>query len=100
LKRITNPKRVFKDHYTSTTYADVIKKAIKKANRSLPKDQQIPHWTPYQLRHAGVTKLVFENNGGCNIARAVAGQKSIDITQGYNHADLEIAIEQAKKRGK
>jgi len=33
-----------------------------------------------------------------DVARAVAGQKSIGITQIYNHADLKIAIEQAKKR--
>jgi integrase len=88
-----------KEYYTPQTYARAIKTAIKRANRSLPEDQQIPHWTPYQLRHAGVTELVLENDGDREIARAVAGQKSITITQGYNHADLKIAIEQAKKRG-
>jgi site-specific recombinase XerD len=66
----------------------------------LPQDQQIPHWFPYQLRHAGVTELVAEHDGNLDVARAVAGQKSISITQGYNHADLKIAIEQAKKRGR
>jgi hypothetical protein len=34
------------------------------------------------------------------IARAVAGQRSVAVTQGYNHADLDIAVEQAKKREK
>jgi hypothetical protein len=43
--------------------------------------------------------LIAEHDGDRDIARAVAGQKSINITQGYNHADLRIAIEQAKKRG-
>ena len=94
------PTRVTNEHYESTTYARSIKRAIKRANRSLPKDQQIPHWTPYQLRHAGVTELILENDGDRDIARAVAGQKTISITQGYNHADLKIAIEQAKKRTK
>jgi site-specific recombinase XerD len=85
--------------YTSKPYRNAVARAIRKANRSLPKEQQIPHWFPYQLRHAGVTELTFENDGDLNIARAVAGQKTISVTQGYNHADLKIAIEQAKKRG-
>jgi site-specific recombinase XerD len=85
--------------YTSKMYRRLIEVSIQKANRSLPKKQQIPHWTPYQLRHAGVTKLILKNDGDRDIARAVAGQKSIGVTQGYNHADLKIAIEQAKKRG-
>ena len=43
--------------------------------------------------------MTYENDGNLDVARAVAGQKSIGVTQRYNHADLEIAIEQAKKRG-
>ena len=93
-----NPKRDDREHYDSQSYARSIKRAIAIANRSLSDDQQIPHWTPYQLRHAGVTELTFENEGNLDIARAVAGQKSIGVTQRYNHADLEIAVEQAKKR--
>jgi len=85
--------------YTSKPYRSAVARGIKKANRRLPKDQRIPHWFPYQLRHAGVTELVAENDGDLNVARAVAGQKSINVTHGYNHADLKIAIEQAKKRG-
>ena len=77
-----------------------MRRAIERANRSLPKEQQILHWTPYQLRHAGVTELILENDGDRDVARAVAGQKSIAVTQDYNHADLKIAIEQAKKRAK
>jgi len=84
--------------YTADTYRGAVSRAIMQANRSLPQDQQIPHWTPYQLRHAGVTELVAENDGDLGVARAVAGQKSINVTQRYNHADLKIAIEQAKKR--
>ena len=98
-ERAANPKRKDNEHYSSRSYARSIERAIISANRLLPKDQQIPHWFPYQLRHAGVTELVAENDGDLNVARAVAGQKSISVTQGYNHADLRIAIEQAKKRG-
>jgi integrase len=87
-------------HYDSELYRGAVARAIVRANRSLPENQKIPHWTPYQLRHAGVTELVAENDGNLDVARAVAGQKTIDITQRYNHADLRIAIEQAKKRSK
>jgi integrase len=94
-----NPKRRDHEHYSSRSYARSIERAIQKANRLLPLEQQIPHWFPYQLRHAGVTELVAEHDGNLDVARAVAGQKSISVTQGYNHADLKVAIEQAKKRG-
>lgn len=84
--------------YDPELYRGAVARAIEKANRSLPDDQKIPHWTPYQLRHAGITELVEENDGNRDIARAVAGQKTIEVTQGYNHADLKIAVAQAKKR--
>ena len=86
--------------YTSKSYRGAIARTIEQANQSLLPEQQIPHWTPYQLRHAGVSELVAEHDGDREIARAVAGQKSIAVTQDYNHADLKIAIKQAKKRGK
>jgi hypothetical protein len=37
--------------------------------------------------------------GSLDIARAFAGQKSINTTLIYSHADLKISIEQAIKRG-
>ena len=96
--RAKNPKRSDREHYKSETYAQSIKRAVIIANRSRPPNQRIPHWTPYQLRHSGVTELTYENDGNLDVARAVVGQKNIGITQMYNHADLRIAIEQAKKR--
>ena len=98
--RRTKSRRKDREHYDSASYARSIRESIITANSHLPEDQQIPHWFPYQLRHAGVTELILENDGARDIARAVAGQKSISITQDYNHADLKIAIEQAKKRAK
>ena len=85
---------------TSKSYRGAIARTIEQANQSLLPEQQSPHWTPYQLRHAGVSELVAEHDGDREIARAVAGQKSIAVTQDYNHADLKIAIKQAKKRSK
>jgi len=37
---------------------------------------------------------------GIDTARAVAGQKSISVTLGYNHADVLIAINQAVARSR
>ncbi|MDR1269041.1 MAG: hypothetical protein LBK82_05920 [Planctomycetaceae bacterium] len=48
--------RTPKEFYTTDSYGKVIKESIIKANRTLPEDEKIPHWTPYQLRHASVTE--------------------------------------------
>jgi glyceraldehyde-3-phosphate dehydrogenase/erythrose-4-phosphate dehydrogenase len=37
---------------------------------------------------------------GKEIARAVAGQKSIKVTGIYDHSDVKIAVKIAKKRSK
>jgi len=50
-----------------------------------------------QLRHAAITAII-RATGNVDVARAVAGQKSLEVTMGYNHADDQIAIEQAKQR--
>ena len=62
--------------------------------------KKIQYWTPYQLRHAAVTELAGTSGAGLDMARAVAGPKSLNTTQGYNHADADekIAIKAAKNR--
>jgi integrase len=96
-KSTKNPKRKDRDSYDKNSYCRAIKRTIDAANKRLPDNEQIPHWTPYQLRHAAITDIV-QQTGSLDTARAVAGQKSISVTQGYNHADLKIAVEQAVKR--
>ena len=95
-----SPKSRVREFYDSSSYRQSITYGIDAANKTLPDGEKIPKWTPYQLRHAAVTEITLENDGNLDVARAVAGQKSIAVTQTYNHADLKIAIEQAKKRGK
>ena len=92
-----NPKQKVGDFYTAESYGRSIKKSIRVVNKRLPDDEQIPHWTPYQLRHAAITEII-KTTGSVDIARAVAGQKHLATTQGYDHADEQIAVEQAKKR--
>lgn len=72
--------------------------SIKNANKELEQGDKIQHWTPYQLRHAAATEL--SETSGLDVARAVLGQKTINVTQMYNHADKKIAMEAAKKRSK
>ena len=92
-----NPKRKVKDFYTTASYGKSVTKAIERANKRLPDGENIPHWTVYQLRHAAISEIV-KRTGSVDIARAVAGQKSITVTLGYNHADDEIAEQEAKMR--
>jgi Site-specific recombinase XerD len=95
-KRIVNPKQKFREFYTSESYGKSIKNAMKTANKYLPVGEKLVHWTPYQLRHTAITELVRTN--GMDVARAVAGQKSISVTMGYAHADTEIAVKAVTKQ--
>jgi integrase len=94
-----NPKRKDRDHYDRNSYGHAIKRMITIANKSLPEGEKIPHWFPYQLRHTAITNIVLQT-GSLDIARAAAGQKTISVTQDYNHADVKIAIEQAVQRSR
>ena len=96
-KNAKKSRRKDRDCYDRNSYCRAIKRTINAANKCLPENEQIPHWTPYQLRHAAITDIV-QQTGSLDTARAVAGQKSISVTQGYNHADVKIAVEQAVKR--
>ena len=90
-------RRKDRDCYDRNSYCRAIKRAIDAANKHLPDNEKIPTWTPYQLRHAAITDIALQTKS-LDVARAVAGQKSISVTQGYNHADVKIAVEQAAKR--
>ena len=81
--RQTRNKRGSWNPYDSSSYRNSITYGIDAANKTLPDEEKIPHWTPYQLRHAAVTEITLENDGNLDVARAVAGQKSIAVTQTY-----------------
>ena len=89
------PKRQ-RTHYTKRAYHKVVSQSIQIANRNLPDGEKIPHWNPGMIRHTGISPLTLHK--GLDAARAVAGQKTISVTQGYNHADVQIAIKQAIER--
>jgi integrase len=74
------------EFYDRNSYRVAILNAIKKGNKILPKDQQIPHWSPYQLRHANATATELEH--GLDEAQAQLGHTSADMTKRYSKAQL------------
>lgn len=95
---IKKPKQKFNSHYTTETYRQAIKYATIKANKYRPDDtNEIPQWTPNQLRHSFITNTIRET-GSIDKARAAAGQKTTSITLGYNHSDAIVSAELAATR--
>lgn len=97
-QRTARPKRNVRDGYDSESYAQNLKRTLDRHNATAVEDQRIPLWTPYQLRHAAVTEIAATE--GLDTARAVAGQKTINVTQRYNHSDVQVAIRHAEKRSR
>ena len=62
-----NPKRKDRNNYDKNSYNRAIQRTINAANKHLPESEKIPLWTPYQLRHAGITDLTLQS--GIDVAR-------------------------------
>ena len=82
--------------YDKHTYRQAITHAIKKANRHLTDGEKIPHWTPYQLRHAAGTAA--ENEGTLDDAQALLGHRTPDTTRRYAHSQQAKAESLARNR--
>jgi len=82
--------------YDRNSYRVAVLHAITKGNKTLPPDQQIPKWSPYQLRHAQATDL--EKREGLDVAQAVLRHTTANTTKRYAHGQLAIAEDVAKKR--
>ena len=93
--RAANPKQ-YCEFYDDSSYRNAIEYAIEKANRQLPPDEQIPHWTPYQIRHTAGT--VTSRTEGREKAQALLGHATIETTNIYDHSDLWIREELARKQ--
>jgi integrase len=62
-----------------------LKATILKANLGLPSDQQIPHWTLYQLRHRYLTEMTERYDE--NIAALLAGHSDPKMVRRiYDHS--------------
>jgi integrase len=81
------------DFYDANSYRKAIAYAIKKGNKA---GVEIPHWTPYQLRHNGGTYT--EKTYGLDAAQAQLGHTSANMTKRYAHGRLAITEKLAQKR--
>jgi integrase len=95
-ERMKNPKLKIGKNYTKDSYNRAIHRAIDKANAELPNEQQIPYWTPYQLRHTATTETVLAE--GIEAAQKQAGHSSAAVTRIYDHSDTEYLVRLAKNR--
>ena len=87
----------FNDQYDAHGLRLAVERATRRANRDrtekgLPK---LPHWTPYQLRHAGATTIALAGNE--EDARTLLGHSSRATTQRYLHAEVERAKNASKR---
>ena len=67
--------------YKSTSYGRAITRAAKRAN--------VPHWSPYQLRHLFATEV--RHALGLEAAQTALGHKNADVTQIYAERDETLA---------
>ena len=90
-----NP-RTYNEFYDRNSYKNAIAYAIQKGNKVLSDDEKIPHWTPYQLRHAAGTAM--EDEAGLDEAQALLDHSSAQTTKRYAHARLKKLKELARNR--
>ena len=103
---VFSPRQSMKEHgvqrddvgefYDKDSYRHAVKYAIEKGNKAGAK---IPHWTPYQLRHAAATELTERIALGREAAREKLGHTKSEITKRYTAgAELTVAEEMARNR--
>ena len=86
----------YREFYNKNSYRQAVEYAIQKGNKTLPEDQQIPYWTPYQLRRATATFIELEN--GLDEAQAQLGHRTADMTRRYSKAQLRMREQLARDR--
>jgi len=84
-ERATKPTR-YNEFYGIYSYRQAIEHAITKGNKVLPVDEQIPHWYPYQLRHAAATAAELAHSDAD--AQALLGHRTVNMTKRYSKAQL------------
>ena len=92
-----NPKKAKRDRFDTASYRRAIKYGIKKANKTLETDDQLPNWYPLQLRHSRATEL--NELYGIEAAAVSLGHAHADVTKVYAERNLKLAIDVAKKTG-
>jgi len=86
----------YSEFYNRDSYRNAISHAIAKGNKALPDSEQIPHWFPYQLRHAAATDA--ENAHGDESAQALLGHQTVNMTKRYSKTQLTKRETMARNR--
>jgi len=86
------------DFYDRYSYRVAVLRAIEKRNRQLPVEQQIPKWTPYELRHSAASAISVELSG--EAAMTQLGHTSSTTTAIYLHREIEKLTKLAVAREK
>ena len=81
------------EFYDSNTYREAIENAIKAANKA---GENVPHWTPYQLRHTAGTET--SRTLGRDKAQVLLTHKSSAMTARYDHSQVAVLKELARNR--
>ena len=96
---VDKPVRTFAEKYCSKSYRSAVARAIVRYNRlrKAEKSGPIPHWFPYQLRHAKATEV--RANGEIETAQVLLGHSNISMTEIYAKKNKDLAIQHAIKNG-
>ena len=94
-ERAAKPSR-YSEFYNRDSYRNAIAHAIAKGNKVLPDSEQIPHWFPYQLRHAAATEMELAH--GDTNAQALLGHRTVNTTKRYSKAQLTQREKLARNR--
>ena len=86
----------YQEFYNKDSYRQAVEYAIQKGNKILPEEEKIPHWTPYQLRHAASSAMEVEV--GFDESQALLDHTTPNTTARYNHRRLEKQKELARNR--
>jgi integrase len=88
-ERARKPRRQLNDRYTTTNYAQAIRRACD--------DAGVPRWTPNQLRHSKATEL--RKRFGLDAAGAVLGHSKLETTRIYAERATELGAKVALATG-
>ena len=91
-RRAEKPK-AYADFYDADSYRNAVGFAIKAARKA---GENVPDWTPYQLRHGAGTRA--EKEHGLDAAQALLAHTSAQMTKRYAHGRQAITKNMAKNR--
>jgi integrase len=94
--RAAKPSSRFSEFYQPHAYRNAVEYAIARGNKVLPDDEKIPHWFPYQLRHAAATAAELAHSD--TEAQALLGHRTVNMTKRYSKAQLMQREELARNR--